>query len=159
MGSEMCIRDRAAGCSRATVYRYFENRDALRRAYVHREARLVAGEVASALVAIDDPAEQIVQGVLLAVAAVRRSAEMSAWFGVGSAGFAHDLAGSSDVIEVLASDFVAGALPGADDGPQRARWLVRIIVSLLTLPGADAAEERELVERFVAPVVLQPATA
>ena len=28
---------RAAGCSRATVYRYFENRDALYTAYVHRE--------------------------------------------------------------------------------------------------------------------------
>ncbi|MDT5125613.1 MAG: hypothetical protein QOH54_1257, partial [Mycobacterium sp.] len=27
---------RAAGCSRATVYRYFENRDALYTAYVHR---------------------------------------------------------------------------------------------------------------------------
>ena len=28
---------RAAGCSRATLYRYFENREALRTAYVHRE--------------------------------------------------------------------------------------------------------------------------
>ena len=28
---------KAAGCSRATLYRYFENREALRNAYVHRE--------------------------------------------------------------------------------------------------------------------------
>jgi AcrR family transcriptional regulator len=31
---------KAAGCSRATLYRYFENREALRTAYVHRETRL-----------------------------------------------------------------------------------------------------------------------
>ncbi|HEY4797425.1 MAG TPA: helix-turn-helix domain-containing protein, partial [Mycobacterium sp.] len=30
---------RAAGCSRATLYRYFDNREALRTAYVHRETR------------------------------------------------------------------------------------------------------------------------
>ena len=28
---------KAAGCSRATLYRYFENREVLRNAYVHRE--------------------------------------------------------------------------------------------------------------------------
>ena len=28
----------AAGCSRATLYRYFENREALHTAYVHRES-------------------------------------------------------------------------------------------------------------------------
>ena len=38
-----------------------------------------------------------------------------------------------------------------------ARWLVRVIVSLLTVPGGDDAAERRLVERFVAPVVA-PAT-
>ena len=32
---------KAAGCSRATLYRYFENRDALYTAYVHREAHRV----------------------------------------------------------------------------------------------------------------------
>ena len=29
---------RAAGCSRATLYRYFDNRETLHTAYVHREA-------------------------------------------------------------------------------------------------------------------------
>ena len=29
---------KAAGCSRATLYRYFENREALYTAYVHRES-------------------------------------------------------------------------------------------------------------------------
>ncbi len=36
---------RAAGCSRATLYRYFENREALRAAYVHREAYRLSREI------------------------------------------------------------------------------------------------------------------
>ncbi len=36
----------------------------------------------------------------------------------------------------------------------RARWLVRVIISLLTLPGDNEKEERVLIERFVVPVVL-----
>ena len=36
---------RAAGCSRATLYRYFENREALRTAYVHREAYRLSREI------------------------------------------------------------------------------------------------------------------
>jgi hypothetical protein len=34
------------------------------------------------------------------------------------------------------------------------RWLVRVVVSFLTTPGNDEAEERELLSRFVAPAVL-----
>jgi hypothetical protein len=47
---------------------------------------------------------------------------------------------------------LAAAFFGPDD-PQRSAWLVRIILSLLTVPGADGTEERELLARFVAPTV------
>ena len=40
---------------------------------------------------------------------------------------------------------------GAVGDELAARWLVRVIVSLLIVPGRDDAEERELVERFVVP--------
>ena len=36
---------RAAGCSRATLYRYFDNREALRAAYVHRETYRLGREL------------------------------------------------------------------------------------------------------------------
>ena len=41
----------AAGCSRATVYRYFENREALRNAYVHRHARAINRQLAELVAA------------------------------------------------------------------------------------------------------------
>ena len=36
----------------------------------------------------------------------------------------------------------------------RARWLVRVIISLLAVPGESEAEERALIEHFVAPTLL-----
>ena len=38
--------------------------------------------------------------------------------------------------------------------PLAARWVVRVIVSLLVAPGRDQAEERAMVERFVVPALL-----
>ena len=44
----------------------------------------------------------------------------------------------------------------ADDAAIRRRleWLVRVVVSLLTVPGGSEEEERDLVARFVVPGVL-----
>ena len=42
------------------------------------------------------------------------------------------------------------------DDPLAARWVVRVIVSLLIAPGRDDAEERAMVERFVAPGLQVP---
>ena len=44
---------RAAGCSRATLYRYFESRDALHTAYVHRWANALYRELTQRLAGIE----------------------------------------------------------------------------------------------------------
>jgi hypothetical protein len=54
------------------------------------------------------------------------------------------------VVEALVIDALGRGV-GAD--PLAARWMVRVIVSLLIAPGRDPAEEREMVERFVVPAV------
>ena len=47
-----------------------------------------------------------------------------------------------------------------DDVRARARWVVRVTVSLLAMPGRDRVEERALLERFLVPVILDaPAPA
>ncbi|HJR25343.1 MAG TPA: TetR family transcriptional regulator, partial [Acidimicrobiales bacterium] len=45
----------AAGCSRATVYRYFENRSSLQTAFVHREARRLGAAVAQQVRGVRSP--------------------------------------------------------------------------------------------------------
>ncbi|WP_433599830.1 TetR/AcrR family transcriptional regulator [Nocardia sp. CA-135953] len=143
---------KAAGCSRATLYRYFPNRQALRIAFVHREARRVGAAVAERTREITDPGERIVAIMLASLREVRADPTLIAWFNAGDAGIANEIGRSSEVIEAIA----AGLLPQTAD-PDRsrlARWLARIIMSLLTAPGRDEADERVMLERFVAPIVM-----
>ena len=36
---------------------------------------------------------------------------------------------------------------------RRARWVVRVVTSLLMYPGQDEADERAMIEEFVVPIV------
>lgn len=129
----------AAGCSRATLYRYFPDRTALQRAFVQREAVRVGALVAA------DAAGSVTDAVLSALRHVRAAPTLAAWFREGDAGRAAGFAHDSEVIAALGLTVV----PDRD----AAQWLVRVIVSLLTVPGGDEADERRLVERFVVPVI------
>jgi AcrR family transcriptional regulator len=142
---------RAAGCSRATVYRYFDDREALRTAFVHRETRRIGAAVGAAIAGIADPSERVVEGVMQAVEAVRSRPALCAWFTSANVEITRRIVHQSPVIQ-----HVAAGLVGHHDGAariDRARWLIRTVLCLLLIPGTDAAEERMLVERFVAPVV------
>jgi AcrR family transcriptional regulator len=140
---------RAAGCSRATLYRYFDSRETLRMAFVEREAQRVAARVALAVAGVEDETERLVAAVVTSVAEVRADPVLAAWFTPGDLGVANRLAASSEVIDTLAV-----GLLGGPEHRDAARYLVRVIVSLLTMPGTDPDDERRTVERFVAPAVL-----
>jgi len=129
---------RAAGCSRATLYRYFEDRQALHVAFVRREARRIGRLVAA-------ETDQLADAVLAAVRHVRAAPELLAWFGAADVRTTAELAQSDDVIAGLGLTAVGDL---AD-----ARWLVRVIVSLLVVPGRDEAEERAMVETYVVPAL------
>jgi AcrR family transcriptional regulator len=146
---------KAAGCSRATLYRYFENREALRIAYVARETHRLSESIDDRIHDIEDPRERLVTGILTTLRLVRESPALSAWFATTSGPLGAELAEQSDVITGLAAAFVSSL---GDDHPAnvagRGRWLVRAITSLLIFPGRDEADERAMLTEFVAPVVV-----
>ncbi|MBF4995587.1 TetR/AcrR family transcriptional regulator [Nocardia sp. BSTN01] len=149
---------KAAGCSRATLYRYFDNRQAVQLAYVHREARRVGARVTAEIGAIADPGARAVAGVLASLRAVRSDPLLIAWFRPDDAGATLQIAQTSEVIEAIARSLFATETPSGpdeahEDWTRLARWLTRIIVSLLTVPGRDEDEERDMLERFIAPLV------
>jgi len=142
---------RAAGCSRATVYRYFENRDALYTAYVHRETYRVFSAMGKRIAGIADPHERLLEGVVASLRNVRESPALSSWFASAQRPIGGEMAERSEVIKALTEAFL-GSL-GIDDVEQRARWLVRVMISLLVFPGHDDADERVMLEEFVLPMV------
>ena len=148
---------RYAGCSRGTLYRYFTNRHELHVAFVNDRALRLVNELRVELQDIEDPALRLCEYIVRAVQKVRSSASLAAWFEPGESGYTARMSRGSEVIGCLADAFVA-RLPGdgLDAAPRdmRARWMVRVIVSLLTMPGDSEEEERLLIERFVVPSVL-----
>jgi AcrR family transcriptional regulator len=144
---------RAAGCSRATLYRYFENREVLYTAYVHRETYRVFRELGTRIAGIGDPRERLIEGVVTALQRVRESPALSSWFASTQRPIGGEMAERSEVIRGLTEAFLASLDIDAGQVEPRARWLVRVMISLLIFPGHDDADERAMLEEFVLPIV------
>jgi AcrR family transcriptional regulator len=149
---------RAAGCSRATLYRYFDSREALRTAYVHRETHRLGREIVQRITSVADPRERLTASITATLRMVRENPALAAWFGSTRLPIGGELAGQSEVITALAAGFLSSLAP---DDPatveRRARWAVRVIISLLMFPGRDDADERAMIEEFVVPIVTSTA--
>jgi AcrR family transcriptional regulator len=143
---------RAAGCSRATLYRYFENRDALYTAFVHRETYRVFRGLGAQLDPTAAPAVRLVDGIVGSLRLVRENPALSSWFATSQRPIGGEMAERSDVIRTLTESYLASL--GIADAERMARWVVRVMISLLVFPGRDEADERAMLEEFVLPTVM-----
>ena len=147
----------AAGCSRATVYRYFENREALRNAYVHRHARAINRQLAELVAGIAEPRERLLAALTHALRLVREDPALAAWFTRTAIGA--EAAEGSDVVQAMTAGFLLSVDSGDVSAARRqARWLVRVLTSFLSVPGGDPDTERDLLEEFVVPLMCPAAT-
>jgi AcrR family transcriptional regulator len=145
----------AAGCSRATLYRYFENRDALYTAYVHRESYRLYREMTEQIMSVTDPAERLIEGMITSLRNVRESPALASWFATTQRPIGAEMAEKSEVIKALTEAFVVSLAPDdADVVERRARWLVRVMSSLLVFPGHDEADERAMLQEFLVPILV-----
>lgn len=149
---------RAAGCSRATLYRYFDNREALHTAYVHRWANTLYRQLGGSLAGIDDPHQRLITGITESLALVRGNPALASWFTKTGPPIGAELAERSDMIATMVAAFLSAlgldeAGAAAEVVQQRARWVVRVLTSLLIFPGRDAADERAMLAEFVVPAV------
>lgn len=143
----------AAGCSRATLYRHFDSRDTLHTAYVHREAQRLYRRLTERLGGVADPAERLIEGTLLTLRNVRENPALASWFAPTARPIGGEWAERSEVVTAMVEAFVR-SLGGPDDVERRARWLVRVLTSLLLFPGGDEGEERAMLSEFVVPAII-----
>jgi AcrR family transcriptional regulator len=143
---------RAAGCSRATVYRYFENREMLHAGYVHRHAQAINRQLAEEVSGIRDPQERLLTAVTTALRLVRENPALAAWFRRTAIGA--EAAEGSEVVQAMTAGFLLSVDAGnAASARRQARWLVRVLTSFLTVPGRDPADERAMLAEFVVPMM------
>lgn len=149
---------RAAGCSRATLYRYFDNREALHTAYVHRHARETNRQLAGLVGEIADPRERLLAALMHALRLVRENPALSAWFTRTAIGA--EAAEGSEVVQALTAGFLLSVDSNDVAAARRqARWLVRVLTSFLTVPGRDPDDERAMLEEFVVPRIARVAAS
>lgn len=153
-----------AGMSRATVYRYFKNRDELLMGVVEREARRTAEQIELELRSIHDPGEYIVEGILVALAEIPRRPALSMLFAADAVGVTSRLLLTSERLVGIALELVLPVIePASKNGLLRENveigsmmeWIFRIIGSYLMVPSALAHGEEEM--RVLLRTMLLPA--
>jgi len=155
---------RAAGVSRATVYRYFKNRDELLLAVVAREASRLAAEAEVYLQRFDDVGSWIVEGMLFCLDELPHRPLLAMLLGPDDVGRASRLVLTSERLLDLAADILrpmfeparrAGRLQESVELDALMEWVLRVLTSYLTVPSHLAATEGEM--RHLLQVMMLPA--
>lgn len=158
-----------ARVSRATVYRYFDGRDALVLGVLLRQASRFLGRLEKRIAAQASFAESLVEGVMFTVEAVRADPNLAMLFTPESAGLTESIVGASDALFRITGDFLrpyfeaaqaSGQLRAHLDIGDAAEWILRCIVSMLTVAGPrkrTKAEQRAFLMAFLVPALSEPA--
>lgn len=145
----------SAGCSRATLYRYFPNQEALHLGFVHRATLRIARHLADDRLV--DATSSLTDRILAGIGAVRADPLLSVWFEPENLWVPMKLSQRSDLLRAMSVGIIdqANAEPrGREETERRGEWLLRSIVSLLAMPGESEAAERAMIESFVVPVLI-----
>lgn len=159
----------AAGVSRATVYREFGNRDELLLAVVEREAGRVALEAELHLQRFDDVGSWIVEGMLFCLSEIPRRPVLAMLLTPEDVGRTSRLVLTSEQLLGIGADMLrpifepahrAGLLRKSVELEALMEWVLRVLMSYLTVPSHLAPNEdemRHLLREMILPAVLKPA--
>ena len=158
---------RAAGMSRATVYRYFENRDALLLGVASRQASDLAGEAIQYLGNFNTISDWLVEGLLFTLREIpQRPVFASLVTSLDSSAASKLLLGSTGMIQIgvnvlrpmFATAKEQGLLRDDIDPEMLIEWLLRMLWTYLNAPSQVATDEdgmRKLFRMMLIPAVLK----
>ncbi len=161
----------SARVSRATVYRYFEGRDAIILAVLMREASRFLTRLRLQLAAEPSLEDAVITGVIYTVRTVRTDENLALLFAPESAGITGSVAGASEALFAITAEFLRpfferaqqeGRLRQGIDLDDAAEWTLRAILSLLTVAGPKQRTDDELEEllaNFLVPVIVSDSPA
>ncbi|MCH2187116.1 TetR/AcrR family transcriptional regulator [Myxococcota bacterium] len=147
-----------AACSRATLYRYFRTREDLHVAFVAQRGQALAVEIIERVGRFDASETHWRKLIQESIRSVRERPELLAWFEPEQAGHTARLSRGSELLKSLTLGFMDSMSPPlsvTSRGELLIRWVIRIIISLLSTPGENEREENEMIDRFVLPGLLE----
>ena len=158
---------RAAGMSRATVYRYFENRDALLLGVASRQASALAAEAINYLGQFNTISDWMVEGLLFTLREIpHRPVFASLVTSLDSRASGSLFLGSTGLVQIgvnvlqpmFANAKAQGLLRDDVDPEMLVEWLLRVLWTYLNAPSQVATDEegmRKLFRMMLIPAVLK----
>jgi AcrR family transcriptional regulator len=156
-----------ADCSRATIYRYFADKDELVRELLLRRATGIAERLQKHSDLTGDPATVFVRGVLAGVEAVRADPYFESFWGPDAQPQTTRLVGGSTALNqliarglepTLTAAFESGSLrPGVTLG-EAAEWTFMVTLALLVVPSPverTPAEQEAFLHTFLVPALFR----
>ena len=158
-----------ANVSRATIYRYFGGRDELVLGVLLRELDRNADpfeQDMAAVTTVEEVADLVVASSAHLLHSIRTNPKLRLLLSTEGAGVSATIAGASvalfrdyaDDLRPVLEDFAERGLVRDDvTADELAEWMLRVILSLLTVEGPGVhteAEERRLLRAFLVPAVL-----
>jgi len=156
-----------AGVARSTVYRYFPGRDDLLVATIKGEMEQLNTRLRKRLAKYPHPADQVVEGMIVAIKEVPRRPLLGAVFASDEDSRARRAIWSSDVIVRFGEELMdhvirpardAGLLQDAVRPEVLVEWVYRLLLSFLTLPSnwvRTDAQLRATLHALLVPVLLK----
>jgi AcrR family transcriptional regulator len=138
-------------CSRATIYRYVGGKKDIREVVLARAAARIVETVRASVEGRTGP-DRVLTAIEVAVAEIRADPAGQMFLDSARSGGWNWLTASDAV-----ADFASELTGIADDDPHAAQWIVRMVLSLLLLPGTDSRAEHQMLQRFVAPAFAESA--
>jgi len=158
---------RAAGMSRATVYRYFENRDALLLGVASRQASSLAADAINYLARFNTISDWLVEGLLFTLRELpNRPVFASLVTSLDSRASGNLFLGSTGLVQIgvnvlrpmFANAKAQGLLRDDVDPEMLVEWLLRVLWTYLNAPSQVATDEegmRTLFRMMLIPAVLK----
>ncbi|MBE1547191.1 AcrR family transcriptional regulator [Mycobacterium sp. OAS707] len=132
-------------CSRATVYRYVGGKKDIREAVLARAGARIVETVRASVKGRTGP-DRVLTAIEVAVKEIRADPAGQLFLDSARSGGWNWLTASDAV-----ADFASELTGITHDDPQAAQWIVRMVLSLMLLPGSDSRAEHQMLQRFVAP--------
>ncbi|HEY3842311.1 MAG TPA: TetR/AcrR family transcriptional regulator [Acidimicrobiales bacterium] len=135
---------RAAGISRATLYRRFGTHESIFLALLTRESAAMAADAEVYLARFSDPRDRILEGMLFSIKEIGRRPVHAAVFGGDSVAWAATQAihvealrriGEAGIRPLLQSSLADGSMPDREM-KDLVDWILRILISYAVVPGA-----------------------
>lgn len=158
---------KTAGLSRATVYRYFENRDALLLGVASRQASNLASEALGYLGKFDNMADWLVEGLLYTLREIpKRPAFAALVMSLDTSSASRLFLGSSGMVQIgvgvvspmFATAKAQGLVREDVEVDMLIEWLLRVLWTYLNAPSQIATDEeamRKLFRMMIIPAVLK----